>query len=204
MTEEKGKERKRILPADGRTTFNDIKGTKVYDANGEELGHVDDIEINRTTLNPTKLIIHKGFFGRYLRINLKYVDKITRDSIQLWISPAENLEGARVLDIDDNEIGTVTEAQRGKDGDLEYIKAATGLIQTRNGEDKMDTYTIPVTSLEDMSISLPPTSFEGEPVATHLDVNKETVYIEADEIVDVGKDCIRLSGNKKKYLDIED
>ncbi len=199
MTEDKEKDRD-VLPSDGRTTFNHIKGTKVYDANGEVLGHVDDIEINRTTLNPTKLIIHKGFFGKYLRINLKYVEKITSDSIHLWISPAENLEGARVLDIEDDEIGRVKEAQRGKHGDLEYIKAETSLLQTRNGEERMDTYMVPMTSFEDMSVSLPPASFEEEPIPTHLDVNKKTLYIEADEIVDVGKNCIRLRNKKESYL----
>ncbi len=200
MTEDRSDAERDILSSDGRTTFNDIKGTKVYDAEGEVLGHVEDIEINRTTLNPTKLIIHKGFFGRYLRINLKYVEKITRDSIHLWISPAENLEGARVLDKEGEEIGKVTEAQKSKEGDLEYIKAETSLIQTRNGDDKMDTYTIPMTSFEDMSISLPPASYEDESIPTHLDVNKKALYLEADEIIDVGKGCIRLRKDKEKYL----
>ncbi|MFW6176717.1 MAG: PRC-barrel domain-containing protein, partial [Thermoplasmatota archaeon] len=68
----------------GRTTFNSIKGTKVFDADGEVFGHVSDIVINQSTLNPTKLIIHKGFFGEYLRVNLKYIDKINPDAIHLW------------------------------------------------------------------------------------------------------------------------
>ncbi len=201
MTSDQDKDENQISPSSGRTTFNDIKGTKVYDGNGEVLGHVDDIEINRTTLNPTKLVIHQGFFGKYLRINLKYVDKITRDSIHLWISPAENLEGARVLDIEDNEIGKAIEAHRGKDGDLEYIKAETSFIRARNDEDRMDTYMIPMTSFEDMNISLPPASLEEKPILDQLDVNKKTLYIEADEIIDVGKDCIRLRGKKDIYLE---
>ncbi|MFP3871388.1 MAG: PRC-barrel domain-containing protein [Candidatus Natronoplasma sp.] len=207
MAEKEGSKEDRVekgdSSADGRTTFNNLRGTKVYDADGEEMGRVSDIEVNQTTLNPTRLIIHKGFFGKYLRINLKYVEKIARDSIHLWITPAKNLVGTRVLDIEGMEIGRVEEAQRGKDGSLEYIKLVTSLIQTRNGEDKMDTYSVPMVSFEDMSISLPPASFEEEPIPTHIDVNKKTIYIEADEIIDVGKDCIRLKNKTKKYLESE-
>ncbi|MEF8874831.1 MAG: PRC-barrel domain-containing protein, partial [Candidatus Thermoplasmatota archaeon] len=203
MAEKEDSEGKGEASADGRTTFNNIKGTKVYDADGEEVGRVSDVEVNLTTLNPTRLIIHKGFFGKYLRINLKYVEKVTRDSIQLWITPAKNLVGTKVMDIEDTEMGRVEEAQRSKDGDLEYIKAVTSLISTRDGEGKMDTYTIPITSFEDMSISLPPASFKEEPMPTHLDVDKRTLYIEADEIIDVGKDCIRLRKKKENYLDIK-
>ncbi|GEM_PF-2402520 len=202
--EEGDTEAQEEVSSNGRTTFNNVKGTKVYDADGEELGRVSDIEINLTTLNPTRLIIHKGFFGKYLRINLKYVEKITRDSIHLWITPAKSLEGTRVLDIEGTEMGRVEEAHKGKDGGLEYIKAVTSLIRTRDKEGKMDTYAIPMTTYEDMSISLPPASFEEEPIPAYIDVNKRTLYIEADEIIDVGKDCIRLKNKKEKYLEESD
>ncbi len=198
--EEKRSKKRKRSSSDGRTTFNDIKGTNVYDADGEEVGRVSDIEINLTTLNPTRLIIHKGFFGRYLRINLKYVEKITRDSIHLWISPAKNLVGTRILDIEANEIGRVEEAHVRKDGSLEYVKAVTSVIQTTNDEDKGDTFMVPMSAFEDMSVSLPPTAFEEEPIPTHVALNKKIIHIGADEIIDVGKDCIRLRGKKEKYL----
>lgn len=200
MTQEKSPEKEVEGSSDGRTTFNNIKGTKVFDGDGEELGSVSDIEINLTTLNPTRLIIHKGFFGKYLRINLKYVEKITRDFIKLWITPAKNLVGTRVLDIDTTEIGRVEEAHKGKDGDLEYIKVVTSLIRAHDDEKGEDTYAIPMTSIDDATISLPPTSFEEEPVPSYIDLDKETVLIDADEIIDVGKECIRLREKKEKYL----
>ncbi|MBS3816300.1 MAG: PRC-barrel domain-containing protein [Candidatus Thermoplasmatota archaeon] len=190
--------------ADGRTTFKDLKGRKVYDADGEVLGHVSDIEINLTTLNPTKLIIHKGFFGKYLRINIKYIEEITEEHIKLWISPARNLVGTKVLDINDDEIGIVKEAQKGKEGELEYIDVETRLLKTRNGEEEVETYPVPMISFDDMSISLPPAAFEEEPAPTHMDFNRKKLHIEAEEIVDAGKECIRLNDKKEKYLDIKD
>ncbi len=186
---------------EGRTTFNRIRGMDVYDADGEPFGHVHDIEINKTTLNPTKLIIHKGFFGEYMRINLKYIEKITADSIHLWISPAKNLIGTRVIDVEGDEMGNVKEAERGKGGDLEYIRVETRVIRTKDDEEhQIDTYAVPMLSFEDMSVTLPTPLEEGE-VATRMDMIKESLYIEADDIIDVGKDCIRLKKKKEVYIE---
>lgn len=185
---------------EGRTTFNRIRGMDVYDADGEPFGHVHDLEINKTTLNPTKLVIHKGFFGDYMRINLKYIDKITPESIHLWISPAKNLRGTRVIDVEGDDIGEVKEAEKGKEGDLEYIRVETRIIRTKDDEEhQIDTYAVPMLSFEDMSVTLP-TPLEGGEVATRMDMNKEDIYIEADDILDVGKDCIRLKKRKEEYI----
>ena len=184
----------------GRTTFNSIKGTKVYDADGEVFGHVSDIEINRSTLNPTKLIIHKGFFGEYLRVNLKYVDKITSDSIHLWISPAKNLVGANVLDSEGTNIGVVREAEKDKTGDLEYIRVESKILRTMDDEEQIEAYTVPMMSFDDMSITLPTSPLEEGPIATHIDVNREDIIIESEDIIDVGKDCIKLAKKKEEYI----
>ncbi|MEF8832264.1 MAG: PRC-barrel domain-containing protein [Candidatus Thermoplasmatota archaeon] len=185
---------------EGRTTFNNIRGMDVYDADGEPFGHVHDIEINKTTLNPTKLVIHKGFFGEYMRVDLKYIDKITSESIHLWISPAKNLVGTRVIDTEGDEMGDVKEAEKGKDGGVEYIRVETGLIRTKNDEEEhVETYAVPMLSFEDMSVTLPAPVEEGG-MATSMDMTKESIYIEADEIIDVGKDCIRLKKRKEEYI----
>ncbi len=186
---------------DGRTTFNKLKGMKVYACDGEVFGHVSDIEMNKSTLNPTKLVIHKGFFGEYLRINLKYVEKITRDAIHLWISPIKNLVGNKVLDGNGEEIGEVKEAEKGKDGDLEYIRMETKVIRTKNeDEEEIESYTVPMLSFEDMSVTLPTPPIEGESMPTRMDMNKEDIYIEAEDITDVGKECIKLKKKKEEYI----
>ncbi len=186
---------------DGRTTFNQIKGMKVYDADGEKIGHVSDVEINQATLNPTKLMIHKGFFGEYLRVNLKYIDKVTRDGIYLWISPARNLVGYQVLDVDGTEMGEVREAEKDQDGNLEYIRVETRIIRTREEDEELEAYALPSMSFEDMSITLPASPMDEGPIATHLDVKTEEIYVNSEDIVDVGKDCIRLKGKKERYMD---
>jgi len=173
----------------------------VYDSDGRSFGHVHDIEINKTTLNPTKLIIHKGFFGKYMRVNLKYIDRITRDGIYLWISPVKNLIGTHVIDSQGDEMGEVVEAERGKDCGLEYIKVETRVIRTKDEDERdVETYTVPMLSFEDMSVTLPTPLDEGN-VATRMDMNREVIYIEADDIIDVGKDCIRLKKKKEEYID---
>ena len=184
----------------GRTTFNNLKGTKVYDADGELFGHVSDIEINRTTLNPTSLIIHKGFFGEYLEINLKYVEKITSDRIDLWISPVKNLVGTRVLDSEKTEIGYVKEAEKDKNGDLEYIRVEARIIRTRDEDGELESYTVPMMSFEDMSIALPTSPMEEGPIATYMDVETKDIIIDSEDIVSAHKDKIILSGKKEEYI----
>lgn len=184
----------------GRTTFNNLKGTKVYDADGELFGHVSDIEINRTTLNPTSLIIHKGFFGEYLEINLKYVEKITSDRIDLWISPVKNLVGTRVLDSEKTEIGNVKEAEKDKNGDLEYIRVEARIIRTRDEDGELESYTVPMMSFEDMSIALPTSPMEEGPIATYMDVETKDIIIDSEDIVSAHKDKIILSGKKEEYI----
>lgn len=186
---------------EGRTTFNRIKGVKVFDADGEPFGHVDDVEINMSTLNPTRLIIHKGLFGEYMRVNLKYIEKVTKDAIHLWISPAKNLVGSEVIDSEGDKVGEVIEGGKGKNGSLEYIKVQTRIIRTKDeDEDQVETYTVPMMSFEDMSVSLPTPIREGD-IATRMEMNRENLYIEAEEVIDVGKNCIRLKGKKEKYVE---
>lgn len=185
---------------EGRTTFNKLRGMDVYDSDDGSFGHVHDIEINKSTLNPTKLIIHKGFFGEYMRVDLKYIEKITDNSIHLWISPAKNLIGTNVIDSHGDEMGEVKEAEKAKEGGLEYIKVETRVIRTKDDdEEQLETYTVPMLSFEDMSVSLPAPVEEGS-VATSMDMNIETIHIESDEIIDVGKDCVRLKKRKEEYI----
>ncbi len=187
--------------SEGRTTFNEIKGMKVYDSDGEPFGHVDDVEINKSTLNPTRLIIHKGLFGEYMRINLKYIEKITSKAIYLWISPAKNLVGFKVIDIEGENVGKVTEAGKNKDGSLEYIRVETKVIRTKDKEERdLDSFAVPMLSFEDMSVTLP-TTFDEEELAARIEMNKENIYIEADEVIDVGKDCVRVKKTKEEYID---
>lgn len=186
--------------SDGRTTFSRIKGTKVYDAEGDVFGHVSDIELNQATLNPTHLIVHKGFFGEYVKINLKYIDSISRDKIQLWISPVKNLVGTRVFDSEGTEMGIVREAEKGKDSNLEYIRVETRFLRTRDEEEELETYIAPMIPFEDMSITLPSAPIEGGSMATHLDLNVEEIIVHAEDIISVHKDRVILAKKKEDYI----
>lgn len=185
---------------DGKTSFSELKGTKVYDAEGEKFGHVSDIEVNMTTLSPTCLIIHKGFFGEYLKIDLKYIENITPDRITLWISPAKNLVGSKVTDREGTEIGFVDEAEKDKNGDLEYIRVRARIIRTRDEDGELERYSAPMVSFEDMSITLPSSPMEEGPIATYMDVKTEEIKIDSEEIITVHEDKIVLRGKKEDYI----
>ncbi|MFO8110127.1 MAG: PRC-barrel domain-containing protein [Thermoplasmata archaeon] len=185
---------------DGRTTFNKIKGIKVYDAGGELFGHVDDIEINMSTMIPTHLIIHKGFFGGCFRVNIRYVDKIEQDKISLWISTIKNLVGTKVTDSVGTDIGTVKQAVKGKDGKLEYIQVNVRIVETGKRDYELNRYIVPMMPFEDFSLSLPAGSLEDEGVAKNVDLLTEEISLGADEIRDIHKDRIVLKKRKEGYL----
>lgn len=186
--------------SDGRTTFSRIKGTKVYDAEGDVFGHVSDIELNQATLSPTHLIVHKGFFGEYVKINLKYIDRITRDKIQLWISPVKNLVGNGVFDSEGTEMGIIKEAEKGKDGNLEYIRVETRFLRTRDEEEELETYIAPMIPFEDMSITLPSAPIQGGSMATHMDLNMEEIIVHAEDIISIHNDRVILKNKKEDYI----
>ena len=185
-------------PAQGRITFKGLKGTKVYGADGELFGHIDDLELNRATLNPTHLIIHKGLFGEYLRINLKYIDSLDEDGVKLWISPVKELIGARVLDKNGTEIGLVREAERNPDGDLEYVRVEVRLIEKTNKEDFVETIVIPMMPFEDMSLSLSP--MDDGTILPKIRFDTRDVLIRSDDIISLHKGRIVLRKDKEEYL----
>ncbi len=187
--------------ADGRTTFRKLRGTKVYGSGGELFGHVSDIEINRSTLNPTHLIIHKGFFGERLRVNMKYIDRMDDDGIKLWISPIKDLIGTRVFDRKGTDMGVIKEAERNKDGDIEYIRVEVRFIKKVSDEDSVETYIVPVMPFDDMNISIPPTPLDDGTLATRVELETGTVLVKTEDILSVHKDRIILRKAKEEYVE---
>ena len=191
---------KKLSNKEGKTTFKEILGTHVYDAMGEHFGHVDDIEINKTTLSPTGLIIHKGFFGEYFKIDLKYIDKITSDKIYLWICPEKNLLDTKVVDCEEVEIGRVVEAEKDKEGDLEYIRVRAKILKTRDDEGEIERYAVPMMSFEDMTITLPTSPIEEGHAPSYMDVETRDINIDSDEIETVEEARVVLSKKKEEYI----
>ncbi len=187
-------------PGSGRTTFRRLKGTKVYGANGEPFGHVTDLEMNRSTLNPTHLIVHKGFFGGTVRVNLKYVESITSQAIRLWISPVEELVGAKVKDSAGKDMGVVREAEMNAEGNLEYVRVEARVITRTEHRECTDSYIIPVMPYDDMSLSIPPGVLDDGTIISPVEVKVLDMMVDAKEIVSLHKDVIVLGKRKEDYL----
>lgn len=192
-------ERDKRETKDGRTTFNELKGMKVYDADGEFFGRVSDIELNQATLNPTHLIIHKGFFGEYVKVNMKYIEKISPDKISLWISPMRKLKGYRVFDSEGTEFGRVEEAEKDKEGDLEYIRVSARFIKPMEEEEEMETYIAPMMPFEDMSLTMPSSPLEEGPMGTQFNIRSEDIFVYAEDVMSVHEDKIILNKEKEFY-----
>ncbi len=192
-------EETRLGEKNGRTTFSELKGLKVFDADGEKFGHVSDIELNQATLSPTHLIIHKGFFGEYVKVNMKYIEKIEPREIHLWISPMKKLKGYRVFDSEGTEFGKVEEAEKDKNGDLEYLRVSARFIKTMDEEEDLDTYIAPMMPFEDMSLTLPTSPLEEGPIATQFRLQTRDVFVYAEDVMSVHEDKIILNKNKEFY-----
>ncbi len=187
-------------PGDGRTTFKKLKGIKVYSSNGQHFGHVTDLEMNRSTLNPTHLIVHKGFFGGHIRVNLKYIDSITPEGIKLWISPVAELLGAKVKDVEGKEMGVVNEAEKNAEGNLEYVRVEARVITKVGERECIESYIIPVMPFDDMNLSIPVGTLDEGTISSPVDVKVVNIMVKAEEIISIHKNLIVLGKKKEEYL----
>ncbi len=188
-------------PGDGKITFKQLRGVNVYGADGELFGHIHDLEMTRSTLNPTHLIIHKGFFQEHIRINLKYIDHMDDEGVKLWISPIKDLIGARVLDRKGNDMGVVKEAERNKDGDIEYIQIESRFIKKVGEKDTVETYIVPVMPFDDMTLSIPPTPVDDGTLATRVELETRDILVRTEDILSIHKDRLVLRKLKEDYVE---
>ncbi len=184
---------------EGRIFFSRFKGIDVIDAEGNRFGHVDDIEMNKTTLTPTHLLIHKGFFGEHFRINMKYIDRVVSDKIILWISPIKTLMGTIVTDSKGNDIGTVKHAVKNQEGKLEYLIVEARIIRKRKEDREVDRFIVPMMPFEDISLTLP-SAMGDSSISLYYDLRTGEITVMPDDIESVHKDRIVLARSKEEYL----
>ncbi|XDD50780.1 PRC-barrel domain-containing protein [Leptospira sp. WS92.C1] len=111
---------------DSKITSDDILGKEAIDPEGQILGVVVKLHIDRMEKRITGVTIDQGFMKPDLFIGIDYVRTFGVDAIILNTIPFEKYKGLKVLNSDGSEEGTVEEVTV-KNGKLESLMVKTSL-----------------------------------------------------------------------------
>lgn len=122
---------------------NDLKGRKVLDMNGKNIGKVIEIRIDPQSLNLDGIEIDRGFFGTDTFIGRKYIASLSKEGIVLNMTPASDYEGMHVLDSSGRDFGRVKEIRtKGRTNNISAIVVGTGLLHNDVVFTKADVHSV--------------------------------------------------------------
>ncbi|TGM53138.1 PRC-barrel domain-containing protein [Leptospira adleri] len=107
-------------------TSDDILGKEALDPEGQILGVVVKLHIDRSEKRITGITIDQGFMKPDLFVGIDFVRTLGVDAILLNTIPFEKYKGLKVLDSDGSEAGIVEEVIS-KNGKLEFLLVKTSL-----------------------------------------------------------------------------
>ncbi|MBW2966207.1 PRC-barrel domain-containing protein [Candidatus Woesearchaeota archaeon] len=111
-------------------TSDDILGKDAVDPDGQVLGVVIKLHIDKEMKKMTGITIDEGFMKPNLFVGINYIKNFGIDSVFLSRIPTEKYVGLKVLDSKGKVIGTVksVKAKRHKVKSLEISKGLSGRI----------------------------------------------------------------------------
>ena len=95
-------------------TSDDILGKDVVDVDGEIIGVVQQLQIDRKTKQIIGMIVDQGFMKPDLFIGFKYVRNLGVDSIFLNRSPIPKIKGLEIYDSTGKKVGHVSHVMEDK------------------------------------------------------------------------------------------
>ncbi|PJZ54009.1 PRC-barrel domain-containing protein [Leptospira adleri] len=107
-------------------TSDDILGKEALDPEGQILGVVVKLHIDRAEKRIIGITIDQGFMKPDLFVGIDFVRTLGVDAILLNTIPFEKYKGLKVLDSDGSEAGIVEEVIS-KNGKLEFLLVKTSL-----------------------------------------------------------------------------
>ncbi len=114
---------------DSGIRVQELKGKKVLDSNGKEIGTIMEIRLDPQTLNLDGIEMDRGFFGTDTFIGRKYITSLSLEGAVLNMSPVTDYKGMKVFDSSGKEIGTVKEVRTtGATNDISAIVVGTGIL----------------------------------------------------------------------------
>jgi sporulation protein YlmC with PRC-barrel domain len=117
----------------------DLKGKKILDSNGKEVGTIMEIRLDPQTLSLDGIEMDRGFFGTDTFIGRKYIVSLSLEGGVLNMSPVTDYKGMKVFDSSGKEIGTVKEVRtNGSTNDISAIVVGTGFLNNDSVFSKSD------------------------------------------------------------------
>lgn len=88
-------------------TSDDILGKEVIDTEGNFLGVVEKLFIDKINLNFNAIAVDKGLIKKGFVVGKGYIDRVTEHAVFLKTSIAFELKGLQVFDKDGEKVGKV-------------------------------------------------------------------------------------------------
>ncbi|PLW80560.1 hypothetical protein C0585_01885 [Candidatus Woesearchaeota archaeon] len=123
-------------------TSDDILGKDVVDAQGEILGVIQILHIDKNTKSIVGITVDQGFMKPDLFIGLEYIQQFGVDTVFLNTFPKDKIKGMKVLDSNGKQIGTVTELEYSSGNELKSIRVKKGMMK--------DLENIPVSKIKEI------------------------------------------------------
>ena len=109
---------------------HEMRGKKVLDLNGKEVGTIMDIRLDPKTLDLDGIEMDRGFFGRDTFIGRKYITSLSKDGAVLNMTPVTDYKGLKVFDSSGKEVGTVKEIRTDRHTNgISAIVVGTGILK---------------------------------------------------------------------------
>ena len=106
--------------------FQDLRGMKVMDTDGEKFGTVQEVRIDPINLTITGLMVRKGFKSVFIQRD--FVERIGNRCVMLKVPPV--IESMEVIDINGEKVGKVDQVFKNETTNMvELIEVNTGFAK---------------------------------------------------------------------------
>ena len=126
-------------------TSDDILGKEVVDVQGEVLGVIQMLHIDKNNKSILGITVDQGFMKPDLFIGLEYIQQFGIDTVFLNTFPRDKIKGMKVLSSHGKKLGTVIELEYSASNRLKTIIIKSGLRSTK---------TIPVSKIREIGYNV--------------------------------------------------
>ena len=112
----------------GNITSDDILGKDAVDKEGEIIGTIQQLHIDKRTKEITGITIDGGFMKPDIFVGIKQIKNFGIDSVFLRISPYLKITGLKVFDPAGREIGVVSDVDATRGNRLKRIHIKMSMI----------------------------------------------------------------------------
>lgn len=109
-------------------TSDDILGKDAVDPEGEIIGVVQKLHIDKEDKNIVGITIDEGFMKPDLFVGIDLIRTFGVDSILLKKSPVDKIKGLRVFDPDGKDVGFVASVIKGRSNNVKGIVVKNNIL----------------------------------------------------------------------------